>query len=249
VSWNVEWTTVLRRAKRGEAEQYTMQTVDGMGSGGVNFLPDDYVEQRAQSRWNVVCIGLLVIVFLGIVAGVWVQQRALGNEARQRDQVDAQYAAEGTQIAQINDMEKQRNDLLDRFEVSQSLLEPIPRSKLLAALTHDLPPSTDLLEIELHTHEIAAPPPPVKEGETATQAPPAPPKRVVEVSVSGQAASDTQVALFMANLGNDPLLRDVNLVFSDEYKQKDETLRRFKVEMKLANESPVLAAAGPVSGR
>ena len=39
------------------------------------------------------------------------------------------------------------------------------------------------------------------------------------------------------------MLRDVTLEFSDQYVLKDQTLRRFKVEMQLVDQ-PVMASAG-----
>ena len=51
--------------------------------------------------------------------------------------------------------------------------------------------------------------------------------------ICGVAYTDVQVSQFITRLNRSKLLKDVNLVISDEYKQVDEQLRKFQIEATL----------------
>ena len=59
------------------------------------------------------------------------------------------------------------------------------------------------------------------------------------------AENDVQVATFMNSLTRSKLLRDVNLVVSDEFQAtaKDEKLRKFQIEMMLSPDAEVKPTA------
>ena len=83
-------------------------------------------------------------------------------------------------------------------------------------------------------------------GTPQTQQPP-PPSTEVAVDLVGLAPTDGQVAAFISELGKSPLLTDVNLVYSEEFKNNDEVLRRFRVEMKI-NPDADIRNTSPDSG-
>ncbi len=53
----------------------------------------------------------------------------------------------------------------------------------------------------------------------------------MSLKVTGVAFNDVQVAQFLARLNSSKLLRDVNLLISEEYTLKEAKLRKFQVEM------------------
>jgi Tfp pilus assembly protein PilN len=55
----------------------------------------------------------------------------------------------------------------------------------------------------------------------------------VSMKLTGIANNDVQVAQFLSKLAQSKLLKDVNLVISEEHKQADEKLRKFQIEMNL----------------
>src|SRR5262249_22298593 len=59
----------------------------------------------------------------------------------------------------------------------------------------------------------------------------------VSLKVSGTASTDIQVAQFIGTLNQSTLLTDVNLIVSEEYKDKDDEqqshMRKFQIEAKL----------------
>ena len=55
----------------------------------------------------------------------------------------------------------------------------------------------------------------------------------VYLKLTGVADTDVQVAEFMAKLNGATLVKDVNLVVSDVFKQGDREMRRFQIEMML----------------
>ena len=71
----------------------------------------------------------------------------------------------------------------------------------------------------------------------------------VSLKVSGVAFTDVQVAQFISKLNQSRLLKDVNLLISDEYKQGDEPLRKFQIEATLDPDADVAAATATASNK
>jgi Tfp pilus assembly protein PilN len=59
------------------------------------------------------------------------------------------------------------------------------------------------------------------------------------MKLTGLAASDVQVAQYINHLSNSRLLKDVNLVISDEYTEAKEKVRKFQIEMTLDPDAEV----------
>ena len=59
------------------------------------------------------------------------------------------------------------------------------------------------------------------------------------MKIAGLATTDVQVAQFMNKLSRSPLFKDVNLLISDEYKQGQDVLRKFQIEMTLNPEAQI----------
>ena len=124
------------------------------------------------------------------------------------------------------------------------LLEPVPRSVMLAALTNNLPPGVSLLELDLiqkqvkpdgrapTTSKYQAAQARNKASQTLSgQMQGENPEKLLEteVSIAGTAPSDLQVAAYIERLSDSSLLDNGALVESIECKIDDNTFRQFKL--------------------
>ncbi len=217
----------------------------------LSFLPDDYLERKAQRRTNVVCALLFILVFVVMGATFVVTER----EAREVDKRDAetlaQYTEAAKKIAQAREIEEKQKRMTRQAELAASLLEKVPRGNILADLTNLLPAGVSLIDFEL-TSVVRQPPakaPTTKFEKQAAAAkkktkeaePEIRPKHYdVHMRITGVAYTDSQVAQYINRLGSAPRFRDVNLLLVEEHTLQGEKLRRFKIEMQLNPDATAL---------
>ncbi|MCX5674447.1 MAG: hypothetical protein NTX87_05520 [Planctomycetota bacterium] len=230
----------------------------------INFLPEDYQERRGRRRANIVCLimaGVSVVV-LGLVVGLLFLS-AIGMSAM-RALVDQQYRQASLQIEQFKQLEERKADLIRKVELSTDLLERVPRSQLLARLTNCLPPKAGLMGlvmkveyVEVPVGSAAAAAAGAKAAGDAQDASKAGAKRsgkkgkadTVKVKqwvfhVDGVAPTDMEVAEYIARLGADPLFRDVDLQFSEEFPYKEGVqMRKFQLSFRLSPEAEKILGA------
>lgn len=211
-----------------------------MPNNAVDFLPEDYVEKRAQNRAAILFTGLFVLVMGGVIGYYMMKQPALRAAQAEAMRLDQELEGKGKQILQAQEMEREKQRMMNKAEVTAMLLERVPRNILFAEYTRLAPKGVSMLTMELKSKEgVARPATPLEAAKAAADqasgaaAPPklAPP--IVEVMVTGMAPTDGHVATFIESLGKSRLLSDVNLMYSEEFKHNDTPLRRFKVEMKI----------------
>ena len=209
----------------------------------LSFLPDDYLERKARRRAIILCGVLSVIVVAGIGGAFSVTERSMHEVEQRHDSIVRNYTEAAKRIEQVKQMHDQQRKIVQHAQLAASLVEKIPRSNLLAALTNDLPTGVSLLDFSLESHQrvVAAPTGTAFEQRKAaldaqrtTEAGAVDvPKEDVPLKLTGVAETDVQVAQYMSKLNACPLLRDVNLVISESFKQNKETMRRFQIEMML----------------
>lgn len=201
----------------------------------INFVPDDYIEQRQSSRANLLYLMLLTAMLgaIGVTFGF--------IKMRQRD-VQAELAAlesrmvkANEQIAQLEELKVKSKTMMKTMVVTAELLESIPRSIVLASITNDLPSGVSLAELDLNTKEtkIVKPKAKTAAGAAAAQAEEA--QVIVETTLNlkGIAPSDIQVASYIANLSRSILLDNVELVESKELDVEGVVFREFKLKAAL----------------
>lgn len=228
----------------------------------LSFLPDDYLERKAQRRTNVICAVLAAIVMAAIGSAFSLTERM--NQAAQQKHaaIEQEYADAAKQIQLVQDMQAKQSRMARQAELAASLLEKIPRSIILAEITNALPRGVSLLELNMDCKKKNSTAPTVTvnnlTGQTFTNAPapsptgtqmPEPIVYDVQVRVTGIAANDIEVAEFIRRLSISPLFSDVNLIISDEFTQ-DQTdkdavkLRRFTIETVVNNNADVTNLGG-----
>lgn len=210
----------------------------------VSFLPDDFLARKQRRRTNIICASLFLVVVGSVVTALWINKRTLAGLEKQYAEVDQQYQEGAKRIEQVKQMQERQRIMDAQTELSASLLERVPRSRLLAEITNARPQGVSLLELDMVSTQRAAPAPPTTPGnaafdaaKAAAEAKKAPvnvPKQYdVALKVQGVASNDVQVAAFISKLALSKMLKDVNLQISEEYVLNYQKMRKFTLEMKL----------------
>lgn len=204
----------------------------------INFVPDDYVQQRRASRANVLYLMLLLAMLgaIGITFGfIKMRQRTIAVELAQ---LNKQMAEAQQQIAQLEELKTKSKEMMKSMVMTAELLEPVPRSIVLASLTNNLPSGVSLLDFELQEKEtqIYRPASPKAAGSKYTnkkgQTPKTAPEKTIETNlqIKGIAPSDIQVAGFIARLSGSILFDGVSLVESKEIEIENIKYREFRLK-------------------
>lgn len=222
----------------------------------VSFLPDDFLARKQRRRTNAICASLFLVVVGAVVAVLWLNKRTLNDLEKQYVEIDQQYQEGAKRIEQVKKMQERQHIMDAQTELSASLLERVPRSRLLAELTNARPQGVSLLELDLNsTQRVVAPPPnspnaafdAAKAAAEAKKQAMKPKQYDVALKIQGVAASDVQVAAFISKLGHSKLLKDVNLLVSEEHTVQFVKMRKFTIEAKLHPDARV-TVDGAVAG-
>jgi len=211
----------------------------------INFLPNDYTERRGQRRANIVCllIGGATVLSLGLVSALALV--SMFSSAAMRNVVEQQYREASQQIRQLKDLEERRAGLVHKVELSTDLLERVPRSHLLARVTNYLPQKASLTGLVLRLEEVEVPVPPsaaepapggpAKGGKNSGGKAPTIKVKKWTFRIDGLAPTDVEVAEYISRLSADPLFRDVDLQFSEEFPYRESTtMRKFQMSFRLS---------------
>jgi Tfp pilus assembly protein PilN len=218
----------------------------------LSFLPDDYLERKARRRTNTICAILFCIVLGAIASAFWVTEKGMREIEMQATTVDQQYTEAAKKIEQFQQLQEKQRTMAHQAELTSSLLEKVPRSFILAEITNGMPDGVSLLDLHLESKVMVSVGPAqpktafeMRKSEVeGPKAAPAAPARVYDVTMktTGIAENDVQVSQFIRKLNKSTLLREVNLLYTDEFSpnQKDgPRLRKFQIELKLNPDAKV----------
>lgn len=210
----------------------------------INFVPDDYIQNNASRRSNLIYLILLLAVMTalgGSFATIKIRQRACNaREAL----VNSKLAKMNEAIQQFDELQVKKREMMKTALTTAELLEPVPRSIVLASLTNNLPAGVSLLDLELIQKETKQPAKPQTstskyeaaqvEKSTTEQLSP---EQLLEtlIEIEGMAPSDLQVASYIERLSNSNILSNVALVESKEHKVDEATFRQFKLTAMMRN--------------
>lgn len=209
-----------------------------------SFLPEDYIEQRAQRRTNVLSLLLFMVVMGGVIGAFLVSDRQRAEVRRMRDDVNTRFEEAARRIDQLDQLQARKEEMIRKAKVTSALLERVPRTLVFAELINNMPSSLSLLKLEFKTRIIKprSTATSVLEKQRQDQATDAakkisnePDMDIVEVEINlvGVAPTDLQVAQFMTALGRNPMFADINLAYSEETTIESSQLRTFRIDMKL----------------
>ena len=221
----------------------------------INFVPDDYTQNNESRRTNLIYLVLFAVVMTalgGSFVSIKMRQRAcrISEELVNAKMTEIQEA-----IKQFEELQTKKREMMKTALTTAELLEPVPRSILLASLTNNLPPGVSLSEVNMIQKQSKQSTAAAKTSKyhaaqaqkTASQSngsqqaaqsqtdEPENPEKLLEthINIGGIAPSDLQVASYIEQLSNSSLLDNVALIESKEYKFQDSMLRQFKLSAML----------------
>jgi Tfp pilus assembly protein PilN len=211
------------------------------------FLPEDYLAQRAERRTNIVCVILFLVVMAAVFGAFLVTNRQWSHVHERQEAINVQYQQAALRIEKLNELERQKEQMLEKAELAAALVERVPRSILLAELINRMPARLGLLDFELKSEKIKIVPPKAtgtqslrgpqrgatKEEAGAVVTKVEPPRYTVSVTMTGVANTDVEVSHYMSALNSYPLVHDVTLEYSEEKEIETRLVREFKIRMKL----------------
>jgi hypothetical protein len=217
----------------------------------INFVPDDYAQSNDSRRTNLIYLILFAVVMTalgGSFVSIKIRQRACRTS---EELINARMADIQEGIKQFEELQTKKRDMMKTAVTTMELLEPVPRSILLASLTNNLPPGVSLSEVCLvqkqskistavakiskyqaaQAQKTGSQTNGSQKGTNESENP----ERLLEtrIDIGGIAPSDLQVASYIEHLSNSSLLDNVALVESKEYIHQDNTLRQFKLSAML----------------
>lgn len=205
-----------------------------------NFLPEEYMERRLQRRTNAISLTLFMVMMGAVVAAYYVTDRQRSEVKTLQAQVNRQIEDAAKRLEQLDELQRRKDAMVRKAQVSAALIERLPRSVVLAELVNNMPATLSLEDMNLSTRvlQTARPATALQQtrqtraaAEAQADAAPELPQTEVTMYLIGMAPTDVEVAQFMTALSASPLFNDVNLVFSEEEYVDDRAMRRFRVEM------------------
>ena len=204
----------------------------------INFVPDDYIQSNESRRTNLMYLVLFAVV-MAALGGSFATIRIRRQAVRAKEKlVNTKMTHLQKAIQQFEDLQTRRKAMMKTALTTAQLLEPVPRSIVLASLTNSLPPGVSLAKLDLIQKESkqAARPVPANKYQAARAEKTADQTEVsreqlleTHIGIQGMAPSDLQVAAYIERLGASSLLENVALVESKEHKIEDTTFREFKL--------------------
>ena len=211
----------------------------------VNFVPDDYAQGNECRRTNFMYIVLFAVMMMalgGSYMAIMIRQRAcMASERIVNDRLAKMQEA----IRQFEELQTKRREMMKTALTTAELIEPVPRSLVLASLTNNLPQGVSLSTLELiqkqpksgsrststSKYQAAQAQKTSQEGSDSENDEPVNPEKLLEthIEIGGIAPSDLQVAAYIESLGQSTLVDSVALVESKECKVADNIFREFKL--------------------
>jgi Tfp pilus assembly protein PilN len=213
-----------------------------------SFLPEEYLQRRAERRTNALALALFSVVTVGVIGAFLVTSQQWRDVKRYQEAINVRYAQAAKDIEQLKTLEGQKSSLLQKAELTTALIDRVPKSILLAELTNRMPLDVTLLELEVkstrlndQSNEVVDPKKAKndKAGKAArtakgdakeVKAVVAPPRFKTKLAITGVTVTHNSVADFVAALQQCALITGVELKFSEKTIIENQDMNRFRIE-------------------
>ncbi len=217
-----------------------------------SFLPEDYLQQKAERRTVFLMLVLCVLVFSGVIAAFFVTNQQWNDVRYYTKQINIRYQASASAIEQLKSVEDQKATLIEKAELTTALLERVPKSILFAEVINRMPKRMTLLEVELVSQRLDKPVNVRQKREATTEkgksmvskssrstkskkggdeeARVMAPRFETRITLVGVAPGHGEVAKFVSELQKCDLLSSVELRFSEVTMIKDHEVNKFRLE-------------------
>jgi Tfp pilus assembly protein PilN len=214
----------------------------------INFVPDEYIQGSECRRTNLMYLVLLMVVMMAL-GGAFMTIRVRQGALNAREKlVNSKMVQAKEAIKQFEELQTKRKAMIKTALTTAELLEPVPRSVLLASLTNNLPMGVSLLRLNVVQKETkvtnrAVTANKYEQAQTKKATAPQPevsPEKLLEtyIDIEGIAPSNLQVAAYIEQLSaSGGLLDNVALVESKEHEIDGNILRRFKLTAMLKKDT------------
>jgi len=227
-----------------------------------SFLPEDYIAQAAERRTNLASLVLFGVVMTAVFGAFLVTNRQWTQVRQDQVRIHTDTEQAAAEIRKMQELETKRAAMVDKAELAMTLIEPVPRSVLLALLVNAMPERLSLLDFELKSTEVKRPKKPLdkelaeakpkaasapkvsKRGQTkgeAAAAPlaekeapkPEPVRHVISITMTGIAQNDLDVSRYMNGLSGIPIFKGVRLETTEEKEVDGLYVRYFRIAMRI----------------
>ncbi len=211
-----------------------------------SFLPGDYIARKAAFRNNIITCCLFVMV-MGATVGAFVVTHIQWRGLKARyTEVTVACEAEKKKLTQLDTLRAQRAEMMEKAQITASLVERVPRWAVLGELDFRMPMTMriDALDLKGTRNDIKpASAPKVKtlsgtvaksKGKGGKDEAPEKPKITAPtfsyaLTVTGTALDNNDVADYIASLKQSPVLSGVELTYIKDEKFQDTILRKYEV--------------------
>lgn len=119
-----------------------------------SFLPEDFVVETRERRTGVLAAVLFPVMIVAVFAAFLVTNRQWNEVRAAQAAVDLETERVAREISEMKSLERIREQMNAKADLARGLLEPVPRSVLLAVLTNTMPRNVTLTSFELRTEAI-----------------------------------------------------------------------------------------------
>jgi len=212
----------------------------------INFAPDDYIQKRQLLRINRLCLILFVLlmcVLTGMFGLIKLRQRTITHKV---GLVNREMLEATEEIKQLDELQAKRKMMMKAALITAELIEPVPRSVILASLTNNLPGGVSLTRLKLVQKEPKqaigsadySSKYETRKAEMQGDLEDAVERRLeTHVELEGIALSNIQVAAYIERLSDSALFEDVTLVHSKERIISDDKFLEFKLTAMLSRQA------------
>src|SRR3990172_10110229 len=100
----------------------------------INFVPDDYIQNNESRRTNLFCVVMLLIVMIGLMGAFGIIKMRQKACAAQEGLVNDKMGRMQEAIKKFEQLQGKRKEMMKTALMTAELLEPVPRSIMLASL-------------------------------------------------------------------------------------------------------------------
>ena len=122
-----------------------------------SFLPDEYVSRRAELRAGVLGIAMFAVVMVLVVVAFFATNQRWRSVRAEASAIETEYQQQKMMIEQLETLERDRDDMLEKAEIVSALVERTPRSQLMSELVSRMPPGMTMLEVKLEGKRVEPP--------------------------------------------------------------------------------------------
>lgn len=212
-----------------------------------SFLPEEFVTETRERRTGLLAAVLFPVMIVAVFAAFLVTNKQWSEVRTAQAAIDQETERVAREIAEMKSLEKIRTQMNAKAELARGLLEPVPRSVLLAVLTNTMPRNVSLTSFELRTEEIkAAKPDPKADAKAraakaaasktrpaASDATPEPIRRRTHIVLEGLAPSLLEVGRWMTALERVPVFSAVRLELMEEKAIDGLKLSEFRIAIRM----------------